>query len=83
MKWKPGRKTLFLFIIEMGVLSVHDVNGNVLFKTEQATSDVNGSQGAAPAFLVGVARRWAYTYNTFGQVLTLDGPRTDVVDKTT
>jgi RHS repeat-associated protein len=30
-----------------------------------------------------VSRTWTYTYNSFGQVLTIDGPRTDVVDKTT
>ena len=30
-----------------------------------------------------VARTWTYTYNAFGQVLTEDGPRTDVTDVTT
>jgi RHS repeat-associated protein len=30
-----------------------------------------------------VARTWTYTYNSFGQVLTVDGPRTDVSDVTT
>ncbi len=60
----------------------HDANGNVLTKTEQATTDVNGSQGAAAA-VVGTPRVWRYTYNTIGQVLTATGPRTDVVDTTT
>ncbi|MFZ6731830.1 RHS repeat protein [Undibacterium sp. Ji42W] len=60
----------------------HDTNGNVLTKTEQATSDTNGSLGAS-APVVGNARTWTYTYNTIGQVLTVTGPRTDVVDKTT
>jgi YD repeat-containing protein len=63
---EPLRRTLY----------AHDANGNVLVKNVQATSDVNGSQGAAAA-LVGTPRRWTYTYNSLGQVLTLVGPRTD------
>lgn len=31
----------------------------------------------------GVTRTWNYTYNSYGQVLTIDGPRTDVSDVTT
>lgn len=60
----------------------HDTKGNVLTRTEQATSDVNGSQGAN-ATVTGSPRTWTYTYNEVGQVLTVTGPRTDVVDKTT
>jgi RHS repeat-associated protein len=30
-----------------------------------------------------VSRTWTYTYNSFGRVLTEDGPRTDVTDVTT
>ena len=30
-----------------------------------------------------VTRTWTYTYDTYGRMLTADGPRTDVVDKTT
>lgn len=30
-----------------------------------------------------VSRVWTYTYNSFGKVLTIDGPRTDVTDVTT
>lgn len=30
-----------------------------------------------------VSRIWTYTYNSYGQVLTEDGPRTDVTDVTT
>src|SRR5262249_36811150 len=29
------------------------------------------------------SRTWTYTYNTVGQMLTMDGPRTDVADVTT
>jgi RHS repeat-associated protein len=48
----------------------HDAHGNVLTKTvlDTATS---------------VSRTWTYTYNSAGQVLTADGPRTDVSDVTT
>lgn len=48
----------------------YDGSGNALTKTvtDPATS---------------TSRTWTYTYNSFGQVLTADGPRTDVVDKTT
>lgn len=60
----------------------HDANGNVLTKTEQATTDTNGSQGFT-ATPVGSPRVSSYTYNTFGQVLTANGPRTDVNDVTT
>ena len=30
-----------------------------------------------------VSRTWTYPYNGYGQVLTIDGPRTDVSDVTT
>ena len=51
-------------------------------QVEQATSDTDGSMGfAAP--LAGVApREQRWTYNQDGQVLTHDGPRTDVADVT-
>lgn len=51
-------------------------------KTEQATTDADGSQGfaAAPS---GAARTWSYTYNEYGRMLSADGPRTDVADITT
>lgn len=48
----------------------YDTSGNLLTKTEldPATSE---------------SRTWTNTYNTFGQLLTADGPRTDVSDVTT
>jgi YD repeat-containing protein len=53
-------------------------------KTEQSTTDVNGSQGLTPTLESGVPSRvWSYTYNADGQVLTVNGPRTDVTDTTT
>jgi YD repeat-containing protein len=53
-------------------------------KIEQATTDINGSQGFSGALQPGVAaREQRWTYNEYGQVLTHDGPRTDVADTTT
>jgi RHS repeat-associated protein len=48
----------------------HDSSGNVLTRkvTDTATS---------------VERIWTYTYDAYGRVLTVDGPRTDVSDVTT
>jgi RHS repeat-associated protein len=48
-----------------------DWMGNVLTKTiTEMTVSPN------------VSRTWTYTYNAYGQVLTIDGPRTDVSDVT-
>lgn len=51
-------------------------------RSESASNDANGSQGlsASPA---GPARIWTMTWNARGQLLTEDGPRTDVSDVTT
>lgn len=59
----------------------YDTQGNLLGKTEQPTTDATGAQGFS-ATAAGVARTWTYTYNAAGQVLTIDGPRTDVTDIT-
>jgi len=58
------------------------VPGVVCTKTVQATGDASGSQRLS-ATPTGAARAWNYTYNANGQVLTVDGPRTDVSDVTT
>ena len=50
-------------------------------RTEQATGDHSGALGLA-ATPTGEPRTWAYTYNAQGQVLSEDGPRTDVADIT-
>lgn len=53
-------------------------------RVEQATTDSNGALGFGAALQSGVASREdKWTYNEFGQVLTHDGPRTDVSDVTT
>jgi YD repeat-containing protein len=51
-------------------------------KVEQATLDETGAQGFA-ASASGTPRVWQYTYNDYGQVLTEDGPRSDLSDLTT
>jgi YD repeat-containing protein len=63
--------------------NTYDPSGNVLTKTEQATTDLTGVAGLSPTIAPGtVARTWTYTYNALGQVLTANGPRTDVSDVT-
>jgi YD repeat-containing protein len=53
-------------------------------QVEQATTDTNGAAGFAATLQSGVANRvTTWTYNQWGQVLTEDGPRTDVSDVTT
>jgi RHS repeat-associated protein len=47
----------------------YDGNGNVLTRTVTDTTS-------------NASRTWTYTYNGFGQVLSIDGPRTDVSDVT-
>ncbi len=51
-------------------------------KIEQATTDETGASGFA-ATASGAARTWTYTYAADGQVLTANGPRTDIADVTT
>src|SRR5262249_42770229 len=50
----------------------YDASGNLLTRT---ITDATVS----PA----VSRTWTYTYDTYGRVLTVDGPRSDVSDLTT
>ncbi|MEY4766828.1 MAG: hypothetical protein RI907_3501 [Pseudomonadota bacterium] len=59
-------------------------SGLLKTRTEQATTDADGSKGLSPTLDTTVpSRSWGYTYNGEGQVLTVDGPRTDVSDITT
>jgi RHS repeat-associated protein len=55
--------------------------GVVCSRSEQGTNDATGGAGFG-ATASGPARVWTYTYNSFGQVLTVHGPRTDVADIT-
>jgi len=56
--------------------------GVVCSRSEQGTTDATGGAGFG-ATASGPPRVWTYTYNSFGQVLTINGPRTDVSDITT
>jgi len=56
--------------------------GALCSKSIQATTDASGAQ-AFSATSAGSPRTWTYTYNANGQVLTVNGPRTDVSDVTT
>ncbi len=56
--------------------------GKVLTRTVKNTNDLNGGQGLN-VVPVGAGRTWTQTYNAQGQVLTVTGPRTNVVDTTT
>lgn len=61
--------------------NTYDSNGNLLTKNVQTTTDNNGAQGFS-AIVTGAPRIWSYTYNAYDQILTITGPRKDVVDKT-
>lgn len=56
--------------------------GALCSKSIQATTDTNGAQDFSPT-PSGMPRTWTYTYNANGDVLTVNGPRTDISDVTT
>lgn len=58
------------------------VPGVLCRMTIQPTSDTTGAQGLSAAAISSPPRVTSYTYNAAGQVLTADGPRTDVADIT-
>lgn len=58
----------------------YDSKGNRKTKAIQATTDKDGSKGPA-ASVTGPIRKWAYTYFPNGQIETVTGPRTDIVDQ--
>jgi len=60
----------------------YDASGNLLTLKEQATTDLNGAAGFSAALVSGSDRLWTYTYDSVGHLLTIDGPRSDVSDKT-
>ena len=74
-QWHPAYRLPTKIVAPSGVAGVnevtdfvHDAPGNVLQKTISAG---------------GRTRQWNMTYNATGQVLTVDGPRTDLTDVTT
>lgn len=56
--------------------------GALCSKTLQPTTDASGAQ-AFSATPNGTPRTWTYTYNADGNVLTMNGPRTDAADVST
>lgn len=91
---EPQKKTTYIYNGDGGQYcapqsaTVPSINGGtqpigvLCSRSEQATTDVNGSAGLSAA-VTGTPRIWKWTYNQYGQVLTADGPRTDVTDLTT
>ena len=77
---EPKRITTFVYHGDGGASC--GATGAVCSKTVQATNDTTGGQGLS-ASPVGTPRVWTYTYNASGQLLTVDGPRTDASDVTT
>ena len=72
-QWNPNfREPALITEPNRMIALTFDGSGNILTKTITDTTP-------APS----PARTWTYTYNSFGQVLTIDGPRTDVSDVTT
>lgn len=63
-------------------LSTYDEEGRLTAQTVQATTDATGGTGLK-AEKTGAPRTTSYIYNATGQMESVDGPRTDVADKTT
>jgi RHS repeat-associated protein len=76
---EPARITTNVYDIDG---SACGASGALCSKAVQATNDATGARGFS-ASPVGAPRTWTYTYNANGQVLTIDGPRTDAADVTT
>ena len=77
---EPLKITTYVYHGDNGVSC--GATGALCSKTEQPTTDTNGSLGFN-ATTTGIARIWSYTYNANGKILTENGPRTDVTDVTT
>jgi YD repeat-containing protein len=77
---EPKRITTFVYHGDAGVTC--GATGALCSKTVTETTDTTGSLGFSATTSTNT-RSWTYTYNSFGQVLTVNGPRTDVSDITT
>jgi YD repeat-containing protein len=92
---EPGRRTVFAYHGEGGtscapasaVIADGSAQGQPIgvlcTKTVQATNDSTDGGLGFGSTLQGLPRTWSYTYDAAGNVLTLNGPRTDVSDVTT
>lgn len=77
---EPLRITTYVYNGDGGVIC--GAVAALCSKSVQATTDANGSLGFG-ATASGSPRVWTYTYDSSGQVLTMNGPRTDVADVST
>jgi RHS repeat-associated protein len=78
---EPNRMTTYTYDADGSLCGTTGVACN---KTEQATLDNTGAQGLTAVADTTVSPRTStWTYNRQGQVLTENGPRTDVNDTTT
>ena len=82
-EWHPTYR-LPVRIAEPSLLTTltYDLSGNLLTRTLQPTTDATGGNGFN-VVTNGAPRKWAFTYNALGQLLTATGPRSDIVDVTT
>jgi YD repeat-containing protein len=89
---EPGRRTTFVINGQsdpfaggsLARCAPSATQALVCRRVEQATNDTDGALGFAASLQLGVsAREERWTYNEHGQVLTHDGPRTDIADVTT
>jgi YD repeat-containing protein len=84
---EPLRITTFVYngegatcgTLDDGTTPVPDV---VCTKTVQPTSDATGAAGFS-ASAAGTPRTWSFSYDAAGKLTAIDGPRTDVDDRTT
>ena len=77
---EPKRLTSFVYNGDAGVTC--GATAALCSKTLTETTDANGASGLGATPTTNT-RSWSYTYNSAGQVLTVNGPRTDASDVTT
>ena len=81
---EPKRLTSYTWNGDGGIFcSPTTTVGVMCSKTVTETTDATGSLGLGATLATpSNARTWTYTYNALGQVLSVNGPRTDVTDVT-
>ncbi len=77
---EPKRITSYVYNGDAGVIC--GATAALCSKTITETADATGALGFSAAGTTNT-RTWTYTYNSNGQVLSVNGPRTDVSDITT
>ncbi len=74
-EWHPVFRLPARIVAPSGVAGVDEVT-NIMY-------DAQGNPLQRTVVAGASTRQWKMTYNAFGQVLTIDGPRTDLADVTT